>query len=95
MISKRCGNCGDEFKSRANRIKYCKKTHRKEKQYETFFQEILKKAVNSGKPLTDDAEGNPEPSSASNGLEGATTRSESLMDDKSPTSAAPERDDIV
>lgn len=72
-----------------------KKTYRREEEYQQFFQELLKKAVNSGKPLTDNAEGNPEPSPDSNDREGATTRSKSQVDDNSPKSAAPERDDIV
>lgn len=82
-----------------NGITLCVSCHRltfgKEKEYENFFQNLLKKAVNSGKVLTDNAEDNPEPSRDSNNSEGATTRSESNLDNNSPTSSAPERDDIV
>ena len=71
-----------------NGITYCKNCH-------FIYHGIRKKTVNSGKPLTDNAEGNPEPSLDSNILEGATTRSESNLDNNSSTSAVPERDDIV
>jgi hypothetical protein len=66
-----------------NGITLCIQCHRKingkEKHYENFFEELLKKAVNSGKTLTDKAEGNPDPSQESNFLEGATTRSRVLI----------------
>jgi len=66
-----------------NGITLCRKCHQPtlfiEEQYEKYFEELLQKAVNSGEPLTDKAEGNPEPSLDSNILEGATHRAEILM----------------
>jgi len=50
-----------------NGICLCKKCHIKtiyrEKEYEIFYRALLEKAVNSGKTLTDKAEGNPDLSS--------------------------------
>ena len=82
-----------------NGITLCKKCHRKirgnEEELEDKFKLLIKKTVNSGKLLTDNAEDNPEPSLDSNILEGATTRDESHVDNNFSKSAVPERDDIV